>query len=123
MEEKDSQVHNSSGDADSDDSKTEEVDVVDKLINLVEQVLKNQSESAAALQKILIAQRDELKNITDNIEQLESHIFDVLKEISDVADKISTLEEKLIEQDVRQQNMRIRKHDPFGFQPRKNGNL
>jgi hypothetical protein len=81
---------------------------LDTLLDLLLQVHKSQQESALALQKLL-------STLSDKMERVE-------KRTQVIHDRLVALESRVHEQDVREQNRRIRTHDAFSFRPQHTAN-
>lgn len=78
------------------------------LARAVAAIGKNQQETSLALQKLLSGLAEKLDTL--------NHRFKAIQE------KIAALEHKMLENDIREQNRRLRKHDAFSFQARKTAN-
>ena len=78
------------------------------LAKAVSVIGKNQQETASALQKLL-------SGLTEKLDTLNQRFMAI-------QEKIAALEHKMLENDIREQNRRLRTHDAFSFQARKIAN-
>lgn len=74
----------------------------------ISQVAQSQQETALALQKIL-------SDLSSKMDKL--HV-----KVTTMQEKIASLERHMIDNDIREQNRRLRTHDAFTFQARKMAN-
>jgi phage shock protein A len=81
---------------------------IENLVAIVSQVAQSQQETALALQKLL-------SGLSEKMDKLSVR-FAAMQE------KIAALEHRMLENDIREQNRRLRTHDAFSFQARKMAN-
>jgi len=81
---------------------------LESLSKVLVQVAQNQQETALALQKLLSGLSEKMDRL--NLQFKAMH------------EKIAALEHKMLENDIREQNRRLRTHDTFSFQARKMAN-
>jgi len=81
---------------------------VEGLCQVIQQVVKNQQETAVSLQQLLSGISDKLERFNIQLQLMQ--------------EKLAALEHRMMKNDIREQNRRLRTHDAFSFQAQKTAN-
>lgn len=84
---------------------------------------KSLSNIYLALKSFCVLQNDvnlKIEQFSSTLKHLDDKLNSVNERIDKINTKLATIENSIIEKDIREQNRKIRNHDAFSFQPRKN---